>query len=383
MMNSEARDASQWLYHDDVFSYATPIPVDLADPDHSSQRQGRRATCEPYTIMWSLCKRKSRLDKLTEGAVQNIEQYPSDFWDQSFRSEIEAIVAEKKLNDTHEPDETRFMLSINARGVSKIPLRSPGLEIDWRGVEKQIDDWSPLVQNGKSLTLQITFVYKESARLESSRSVRRGRTATITQLNERAAIHNDHGATDEIPIWEQVYDIFECPGSGCDIGPYCWLNEATGVRYPVSTNTLLRLVEYVEKGGTIREHRDVPKHLQNEIMGPSKKRKQAEGPQISVTNVMPGAEAAPPAKKLRIAGPRDKAIDRYRDLHCEQVVDLGWKEEFHAIASLTFEARLSLDRLFEAQEEEAKFFISQGISRGIAYQWVSMVDKFEELGREE
>jgi hypothetical protein len=64
---------------------------------------------------------------------------------------------------------------------------------------------------------------------------------------------------------------------------------------------------------------------------------------------MPGAEGAPPPKKLKIAGHRDKAIERCRDWHCSQVDDPNWKMEFHAIASLTLRARLSLDRLFEAE----------------------------------
>jgi hypothetical protein len=96
---------------------------------------------------------------------------------------------------------------------------------------------------------------------------------------------------------------------------------------------LTRIVEYAEKGGRIKEHSDVPKHLQNEIMSPQSKRKQNDGPQIHITNVMPGSEGAPPPKKLKIAGHRDKAIERYRDWHCSQVDDPNWKTEFHAIAN--------------------------------------------------
>ncbi|KAF5709871.1 hypothetical protein FGLOB1_5753 [Fusarium globosum] len=226
--------------------------------------------------------------------------------------------------------------------------------------------WS-LVRDGGKLVVQIAFIFKENNQSVSSGRGRRGQSATNGQLNERAAIHNHQDATDEPPIWEQVYDIFECPGAGCDIGPYCFHHQATGVRYPVATKTLTKLVEYAEKGGRLKEHSDVPKHLQNEIISPPTKRKQSDGPQINITNVMPGSEGTPPPKKLRIAGPRDKAIERYRDWHCSQVDDLNWKKEFHAIAKLTLLARLPLNRLFEAQEEEIKFFVSQKIPRGIAH----------------
>lgn len=143
--------------------------------------------------------------------------------------------------------------------------------------------------------------------------------------------------------------------------------------------TLSKLVDYAEKGGKIKEHSDVTKHLQNGIMNPPTKRKQNDGPQIHITNVMPGTEGAPPLKKLKIAGHQDKAIESYRGWHCSQVDDPDWKTEFHAIANLTLRSRLSLDRLFEAQEEETKFFVANKISRGIAYQWVGMVDKCKQI----
>lgn len=119
------------------------------------------------------------------------------FWETSFRSEIEAIVKDKKLTDTHEPDETQIIVSINARGVEDI-----GLNIDWSGVNQQIDSWSSLVDGERKLTIRLTFIFKENSRLILARTDRRGRSAANAQLNERAAIHNDQDATDEIPLWE-------------------------------------------------------------------------------------------------------------------------------------------------------------------------------------
>lgn len=79
-----------------------------------------------------------------------------------------------------------------------------------------------------------------------------------------------------------------------------------------------------------------------------------------------------PPKRHKIAGRRDKAKERYRDWHYEQVDGPDWKKEFHAIAKLTFLSRLPLDRLFEAQEGEIKFFLSHKRPR-------RMVDKCQEL----
>ncbi|CAG2001625.1 unnamed protein product [Fusarium graminearum] len=398
-MTGDTHHFDQWLYDDNDLDFSTPEPpgnfTELVSHHGRRSRSGgtdvgshtraviqESPNCVSYTIKWSLGTRKSKFNKLTQNTVQNIGRYPSHFWESDLESEIDSIVREKKLNNTHEPDETQITFSITTRGVDKIPFRYTGLNVKWDEADEQIDNWSELVRDGGKLVVQIAFIFKENNQSVSSGPGRRGQSATNGQLNERAAIHNHQDATDEPPIWEKVYDIFECPGAGCDIGPYCFHHQATGVRYPVATKTLTKLVEYAEKGGRLKEHSDVPKHLQNEIISPPTKRKQSDGPQINITNVMPGSEGTPLPKKLRIAGPRDKAIERYRDWHCSQVDDPNWKKEFHAIAKLTLLARLPLNRLFEAQEEEIKFFVSQKIPRGIAHQWVGMVNECNELFEE-
>ncbi|KAI6777589.1 uncharacterized protein J7T54_005375 [Emericellopsis cladophorae] len=235
----EAYSPSQWLYSEDCeFGVSSPGHV-IDEPS--------KTPCPPYTLKWTLCQKKTRLHKLTGNAVQNITSYPSIFWGDELESEITDVVAQKRLANTHEAEETQLVFSINARGEEAIPRRFSGSDVNW---------------------------------------------------------------------------------------------------------------------------------AEHEIANPPKKRKQVDDPHINITNVMPGMEATPVAKKIRIVGCRDIAIQRYRDWHCGKVDGLDWKEEFHAIAQLTLQARLSLDRLHAAQEEQVKYFLSHGISRGIAHQWVSMVEEW-------
>jgi hypothetical protein len=388
-MENALMDDSQWLY-ENGFDLSTPALLDFDSPDAIGQRQHKAvrtgqesqepvqtqdlSKCCPYTINWTLCLKKMRLHKLTGNAVQNIDRYPSVLWNASLKSEIDAIVQEKGLDRGYEPDETQITLSINARGEQDVPKRFTGHDVDWSEVDEQIESWSNLVSRGRRLTIKVIFIFKETTQLASTRTGRTGRNATETQLNERATLLQN--SITEVPIWEQVYDLFECPGSGCEIGPYCWRNPETGIRHAVTTSILLKIVEYVEKGGKLKEHSDLPKHYRNEILNPPTKRKQADGPQINITNVIPGSEATPPVKRIKIAGSRDNAISHYRDWHCEQVDDDNWKRDFYRIAELTFKARLTLNRLFEAQEDEMGFFISNKFPRGIAHQWVSMVDEW-------
>lgn len=195
-MDSEIADANKWLYNDHELDYSTPAPLygssGSPPPSQRGRGRGRRGRanfdsqnqsqvlddaspfkCRPYTVIWTLYKKRMRRNMYTGDTVQNIDCYPSVFWDTSFKSEIDAIVKEKKLTDTHEPDETQIIVSINARGVEDITMRSPGLDIDWNGVNQQIDSWSDLVHDGRKLTIRIAFIFKENSQVIPARTDRR------------------------------------------------------------------------------------------------------------------------------------------------------------------------------------------------------------------
>jgi hypothetical protein len=71
--------------------------------------------------------------------VQNIDYYPSDFWDSSLKSQIDGIVKENKLTEPQEPDETHLTVSITTRGVKDVLFRTGWPDIDWSEVDGQID----------------------------------------------------------------------------------------------------------------------------------------------------------------------------------------------------------------------------------------------------
>lgn len=91
---------------------------------------------------------------------------------------------------------------------------------------------------------------------------------------------------------------------------------------------------------------------------------------------MPESEAASHAKRIKITGFWDQAIERYRDRHCEQVEDADWKRDFYEVTQQTVLARLSLDRLLRHRRKKSNFFIPRKITRRIAHQRVSKVDKW-------
>ena len=56
------------------------------------------------------------------------------------------------------------------------------------------------------------------------------------------------------------YDSLTCPH-----GPYCWVDPIGKKHYSLKTHHLKRLIAYVEKGGTLEGHKDVPEAVRNKL----------------------------------------------------------------------------------------------------------------------
>ncbi|KAG9253048.1 uncharacterized protein F5Z01DRAFT_171953 [Emericellopsis atlantica] len=118
-----------------------------------------KTSCPPYTLKWTLCQKKTRLHKLTGNAVQNIISYPSIFWDDKLESEIADVVAQKRLANTHEAEETQLVCSINARGEEAIPGRFPGSDVNWADVDEQIAIHAYMHGSCVSLPHSVSIMY--------------------------------------------------------------------------------------------------------------------------------------------------------------------------------------------------------------------------------
>lgn len=237
-------------------------------------------------------------------------------------------------------------------------------------------DWSHLYCRGKRVKVKVDFIYGE-------RKENGARQGTKSQHVELAKDDETDRLAGKPRVWNKLFSIFECPQSGCKAtSPWCWAHPETKERFPVHTNLLQLLKNYVEAGGTIETHADVPPHLRDLIMSQevdgrsnskSKKANMPTVPPVNITNVLNPNE--PTRKRIKVRGYLDDAIkDYYLFLH-SKVRNENWRRQLSQVAQVTYDNCIEVSRLDEAQDEEAAFLMSKCkcLTRGIARMWVSNV----------
>ncbi|CAG8411023.1 unnamed protein product [Penicillium salamii] len=56
-----------------------------------------------------------------------------------------------------------------------------------------------------------------------------------------------------------------CPSSLCHLGLYCWQDPHGKKHYKLRSYQLKRLIAFVEKGGALLSHEDVPDNFREEL----------------------------------------------------------------------------------------------------------------------
>ena len=428
-MTNPDLDLSQWYtYNEDGLDYRTPDPpvfgsrgtspapasqpqrgrqglplLQLADWDPNLPYDESPPTCIHYSIEWKLLLKKGRLAKLTNDTEQNLVLAPGAFWEQTLKSKLQQLLAKKTpRKKSYEPDETNVVVSVTDRSQRDLTKRFDLLEIDWEVVEDQLMAWSHLLRDGKRLRIDISFIYKEATQpvaVRTQQTTRRG-GVTALQLAERAELLEEQEASGLTTVWKEVYSLMRCTGPPCQ-GTYCWRDPDNRKHYKLDTSVLTKLVDYAEEGNTLRTHGDVPPWIRELIYAKDqqdserrKRKRQASIseslPPIHITNVMPvgynqdsagcsavstlGTQAAArSATQLDIPRPIDRSLRRYSEWLCTQVTDPVWKSGYRDACKIALEEGLDLERLFSAQDMEAKSLADKGVKRGIAIQFVSKV----------
>jgi hypothetical protein len=93
-----------------------------------------------------------------------------------------------------------------------------------------------------------------------------------------------------------VYALMRCPGS-CDLGPHCWQDPYGKKHYKLYRDQLESLVKYVQSGGVLQSHEDVPGMIREQIYRAERQRLDIPRPHsrliaesscspITITNVL-------------------------------------------------------------------------------------------------
>jgi hypothetical protein len=77
-------------------------------------------------------------------------------------------------------------------------------------------------------------------------------------------VRAEEEASGEPSAWKAVYSMMRCPGS-CELGPHCWQDPYGEKHYKLYRDQLESLVKYVQSGGSLQSHEDVPGMIRERI----------------------------------------------------------------------------------------------------------------------
>ena len=347
--------------------------------------------CIHYQIEWRV-KLNNRV--VVKDTKQDLIQPPRSYWEK-IKEDARNILGRKTARGRRvRLDDTDMVLSVNSQ--RNIDKHFEGTSVDWTAVEKQLLAWAYLFRRGKKIRLQISINYIEDSGPLPSRTDKRGKSSVTTRmLADRDAQIDAEQVSGQYSVWRDVYRVVRCPGPPCrHEGQYCWQDPEGKRHHRLKTHHLKALVKYVEQGGVLETHADVPDSVREQLYAEEnqlldKKKKAAENsttgsvcPPINI-NVLPAGSSQqsiqPPATDAMATGPGctesiiidgllDVAVDKYTEWQQSRVSNEAFRENINKARDVTLENCLDLMQIYE--DQDPSFFVTHGVKVGAARRFV-------------
>jgi hypothetical protein len=353
-----------------------------------------------YTIKWILRINNKRAGGAT---VKDLVVAPSEYWNERLKGALEEMLqAEKKKNLRARYESAELTVSVNERNQSDLEQFESTKNIKWNPVEKQLCKWSNLLRIGKKLTIDIVFAYRTDDDAVSTPASRkgdkRGRVSTTRkQLAEcDAYIADEEERTGRPSCWDHVYEQMRCRVSSCPLGSdWCWVNPRDKRHDKLTGRFLTRLTEYVEDGGKLDGHDDVPDDIQKDLIAQSQGRtasKKSQGVEmpyhpinINVLPPQPGARessggATPPQHPATINHsviPGPGAVRDYCKWLESRATEEAYRADIRKACQVTLENLMDLELIMGAQNPG--FFTNKGIKEGTALRFIRDIPEWSGL----
>ena len=316
-----------------------------------------------YTIAWRLILNRKTAGKVTE---EDLVIPPSDYRGKSLQANVENMLqTKKKRHQRVRPEGTAVTVKVNERSQANLEKFYSSTNIDWTPVEKQLRKWSNLLRMGKKLTVEIAFTYREDDN-PPRKSEKRGRvSATSRMLAEREAhIVAEEEVTGQPSTWERVYELMRCNVRSCPHkSDWCWEDPKDKKHYKFRTPHLERLIDYVDEGGILDGHDDVPGDIHRDLILESQAGRKSKKVDVSTTgvpcpstivNFLPAQNGNAPVitsslprplseERLMISGPRETAVREYCKWLESRAVEEAYKADFRNICQVVLENHLDLE----------------------------------------
>jgi hypothetical protein len=356
-----------------------------------------------YSFSWKVTLKRHNTQyrrKVSSDMELNVVLAPGRYWERVLRGRLADLVAQKFLGSPLiRPDDTDVVVTVNERSQPDFNKRFPGIDVNWTMIQTQVETRSPYLEKGKMLQVKLSFNYIQTGELpvgnSEKRGEKRGRNSTTQRMLNDLDLRVDaeEVATGQAVIWRKVYALMRCPGPPCPHSRYCWIDPVGKKHHRLLNEHLKRLVKYVERGGKLESHADMPCLLREELYEMEKQQRRqkrsnrwTESPDATsavTINVLPihdqpaSVPGGPtrsvgpvqiwetsPARVLDIEGPRDVAVKQYSQWLQSQYQDRSLKEEVRKAERAVLEEGFSLVQIYG--ERGAEFLTGREVKQGIA-----------------
>lgn len=305
--------------------------LDLNEWDENETYDEDPPRCLHYSMEWKVALNSKVILKDTE---PDLVLAPRFYWSLFLRPKLEGLLQKKLPHKRVTCDDTNVVVSVTRHSERSLTKRFDETDIDWFVIERQLLAWGELFRAGKKLRINLSFNYLEVGQQMPTTLRRAGKrghpSATQRMLTERALqLDTEEQTTGQPSIWREVYNLMRCPGPPCHLGPYCWQDPVGKKHYKLYTLQLKGLIRYVEQGGQLRTHDDVPEDIRQQLYAEEQQQVERQQkttkasvpslPPITITNVLPGTPhsiatqpvVTPSTPRLVIPGFLDTALEEY------------------------------------------------------------------------
>ncbi|KAJ5344402.1 hypothetical protein N7452_002406 [Penicillium brevicompactum] len=361
-----------------IFS-PSPAPVCVTDPVQSDQLSFLPLAewdedidyDEPspgyirYTIAWKLMLNRKKVGSVTE---KGLVIAPRNYWTKALKPAVEEMLQMKRKMASECDLKAQLSLSKRATDLSKI--------------------WNYFV------LLLLTGIQGDD---EVPQKVeKRGRvSATSRMLAERQRrINIEEDITERPATWDLVYGLMRCDVRSCPHKcDWCWEDPQDKKHYKLRAPHLERLIDYVDGGGCLDTHDDVPNDIRRDLVLESQKGRKSRktdvtnGPSYpsTIINVLPAQNGstpivssslhnAPSDEQVIITGPREVAVREYCEWLESRATDEAYKAGFRKICQVTLDNHLDLELILE--DPDSGFFVERGIQIGTARRFLRDINEW-------
>ncbi|KAL4863057.1 hypothetical protein BDV12DRAFT_189930 [Aspergillus spectabilis] len=326
-------------------------------------QQPPRYVC--YTVKWKL--------------LLNNKPVGNWVWERYLKADLDNMVQTKrKANQRVRSESTIIKVDVDDRKPCPLEQFHNATTIDWTPVERQLCKWSNLLRIAKKITVSIVFSYRQddNGSAPTKKGDKRGCvSATNIMLAERDTyIAEEEDRTGRPSAWNAVYELMQCNVRSCQLNSdWCWEDPKDSKHYKLREPHIDRLVDYVEKGGKLESHVNVPRDIRQDLILESQtgRKSKKDSSLASGSPYHPVSINVLPAQASRAS----MISPSHPDPHLPACNE-AYKADFRKARDVVLKRRMDLELILE--DPNPGFFTDEGVQIGTARRFIRDIQKWDE-----